>query len=231
MIRLIKNLLSPQKYEFIHIGKCGGGSSITSMKRTGKYPNMTNVHIRKPIYNPKCLYFIAARDPIARCISAFNWRYRLVVDTEKQKNRFSGEYEILKRYETLTNLAEALYTDGQLNTEAAEHFRSIHHLQQDISHYLSDFLKVCKKEQILGVLMTETLSEDIERLFGCAKEEQAIKHSNKKGYSTQLSSKAKQNLVQFIKGDYEQLRTLYQWGFIKKDLAERIFSNANLQLN
>ena len=38
-------------------------------------------------------YIIIARGPISRVISAFNWRYKLVVESKSQKNK---SYELLK---------------------------------------------------------------------------------------------------------------------------------------
>ena len=36
-----------------------------------------------------------------------------------QKNRFDGEWEILKKYKTLDAIAESLYIDGELNQKVA----------------------------------------------------------------------------------------------------------------
>ena len=56
-------------------------------------------------------YIIIVRGPISRAISAFYWRYKLVVQTGEQRNRFPGEFEILQKYQTLNRIAENLYDE------------------------------------------------------------------------------------------------------------------------
>lgn len=53
-------------------------------------------------------YVIVLRNPIKRFISAFNWRYKLVIDDKTQTNRFIGEKEILEHYNCVNNLAEKI---------------------------------------------------------------------------------------------------------------------------
>ena len=55
--------------------------------------------------------------------------------------RFENEYQILKKYKTLNNLAESLYSDKVLNLKAAKEFKMIHHLNEDIAYYTSELLK------------------------------------------------------------------------------------------
>ncbi|MEM8844627.1 MAG: hypothetical protein AAGB35_06235, partial [Pseudomonadota bacterium] len=93
----------------IHIGKCGGKSVKNGTKNAEKNFVNHKVHLKKPVYRKDLKYIIIARGPIDRLNSAFKWRYKLVVTDGTQKDKYKGEYEILKKYKTLNNIAEALY--------------------------------------------------------------------------------------------------------------------------
>ena len=49
---------------------------------------------------------IVIRNPIDRFISAFNWRYKLVVLDKTQEERFVGEKNTLIKYSRVNNLSE-----------------------------------------------------------------------------------------------------------------------------
>jgi hypothetical protein len=213
----------------IHIGKCGGSSLRKAILSSSRYKDIEIVHIKKPIYKQDFNYYIVARDPIQRCISAFNWRYKLVVEEEKQKNRFANEYEVLKKYENLNNLCEKLYNDNEEpNKESIIEFETIHHLKERISFYLSDFLKVCQKDQIKGVLMQETLAKDLETIFSIPSSVIGSEKRNNVPSKSFLSPKAYQNLVRFLEADYHCLVTLYDYGLIQNDLMKKILHNQNV---
>lgn len=59
----------------IHVGKSGGTSLRTALKETELGAHMHVVHIRKPPIRSNLSYYIVARGPISRAISAFNWRH------------------------------------------------------------------------------------------------------------------------------------------------------------
>ena len=82
----------------IHIGKCGGSTLKAAIMKTYNDFPFDIVHIEKPFFKSKNKYIIIARGPISRVISAFNWRYKLVVETEIQKNRFKDEHKTLVKY-------------------------------------------------------------------------------------------------------------------------------------
>jgi len=172
-------------------------------------------------------YYIVARDPIERCISAFNWRYKLVVTDEVQKARFTGEFDILTKYKTLNGLAEELYdASGSLNALAAKNFESIHHLYERISFYLEDFLQNCPVERIKGVFMQETLNDDIEKYLGVPKNNVQNIHENVVSMGHDLSPLGRKNLTRYIEKDYCCLFTLYNLGHIDKVVMQKIFNNA-----
>ena len=80
-----------------------------------------------------CDYLICLRNPISRAISAFEWRKKLVVSDPppNQATRFRGEYEVLRAYDSFSDLASKLYQeDTSLNEFVARDFQLIHHLVQ-----------------------------------------------------------------------------------------------------
>ncbi|MEP5760554.1 MAG: sulfotransferase family 2 domain-containing protein [Litoreibacter sp.] len=198
---------------YIHIGKCGGASLWQAIQDSDQLRTQFNkfvrVHVTKPPILKKARYIIVIRNPIKRAISAFNWRYKLVVNEGEQKNRYPGEYAILRKYTTLNNLAENLYVDGELDPTVAQEFRKIHHFKQDISFYLNDLLKVVRKEQIHYVLATETLNEDAEKLLGVTQMAKEHEHANKVADANKnLSDLAYANLKRFLTDDYRAIETL-----------------------
>ena len=215
----------------IHIGKCGGSSLRKAILSSDVYKNIEIVHIKKPVYTHNVNYYIVARDPIKRAISAFNWRYKLVVEEEreKQKYRFENEYEILNKYKNLNNLCEKLYNDnGEPDQASIIEFETIHHLKERISFYLSDFLDVCPKDQIKGVLMQETLTQDLEKIFSIPSAVMGSEKQNKVPSKSFLSPKAHRNLVRFLEADYLCLIKLYDYGFIQNDVMKDILHDRDL---
>ena len=225
--RLKKKIrLRKQNNSLIHIGKCGG-SSLRNAIKTSCLVNIKEViHITKPAYVTGKSYYIVARDPVSRCISAFNWRYKLVVEDQSQKNRFKGEYKILSKYEELNKLAEKLYsTVGELESSVASDFEGIHHFHERISFYLKDFLLECPPENIKGVFMQETLNADIERYLGVLSKDVGSKKLNKRSKGNDLSLLGERNLKRYLQDDYNCLISLYHLGHIKKEVIQEILGN------
>lgn len=202
---------------YVHIGKCGGASLWEAIQSSSiiehLFGSVVKIHVAKPPIKRKSRYLFVVRNPIDRAISAFNWRYKIVVTDEAQKNRFDGEYGILLKYGTLNNLAEALYTDGILDVSVATDFRNIHHLKEDISFYLSEVILALSKDQIFSVLITEFLDSDIERILDVKRIEKI--HENRVSTETSkmfLTDNARQNLRKFLSDDYDvivRLNKLY----------------------
>lgn len=222
--KVIKNYLEQRKHKnvLIHIGKCGGSTLRSAVKSSKKVSITGVVHIKKPFYFKHQNYYIVIRDPISRCVSAFNWRYRLVVKDESQRERFLGEYDVLKKYQSLNDLAESLYTEnGDIDLNASNDFNKIHHLKECISYYLYEFLKLCPPQKIKGVFFQESLSKDIKDIL----DEESIKKDkeNKEGFSNYLSKKAKENLFKYLVEDYQCILKLYSFGLIEKDRLYEYF--------
>jgi len=199
---------------YIHIGKCGGLSLNQAINQSeiikNKFTKITKIHLSKPPILKKARYLIVVRNPIRRSLSAFNWRYKHVVEGSLEKGNFIGDQKVLKKYGSLNNLAECLYDDGNLNINVAKEFKTIRHLKEDISYYLRDLLNKIKKEQIFCVFITENLSDDISKYLEVKKmlninENSINTHSNKK----HLSDKAYRNLKIFLNEEFEIIEKLF----------------------
>lgn len=206
----------------IHIGKCGGttvkGAIAQSSLLAKKFESIEKIHIRKPKYSRYDHYLIIIRHPIDRALSAFNWRHHLVVDTEKQRSRFTGEWEILKKYSTLSSISEHLYKAETLDPsdQVASEFKTIHHLKEDISFYLGEILENLNPEQVYGIVKQHSLTEDCHRLFGS---DIAVGHGKNHGVSVDparkvLSAAAKKNLRRFLHQDFACILKLYNLGLL-----------------
>lgn len=198
---------------FIHIGKCGGSSLWDAINNSSlvrkQFTRLHKVHMGKPPILEKSKYLIVIRNPISRAVSAFNWRYKLVVEDEVQRHRFEGEWKILSKYKTLNTMAEALYKNDELNEKVAREFQSIHHLKENIGFYLQDLLEHLTPEQLFGVLSTETLSEDVRHQLGVTSLKRTYENgkyvNNDKMY---LSELAYENLRKYLLADYQCLEKL-----------------------
>lgn len=198
---------------YVHIGKCGGGSlwrairSSKSVKRA--FHDVVRVHMAQPPILENAKYLIVVRNPIERTVSAFNWRYNIVVENGGSENMI-GESQSLTKYKTINNLAESLYDDsGELNKEAVEAFYSIDHMKQNIEFYLSDLLDQIDKEQIFALVTTELLDQDIE-LYLSFKNKYRVHQSRPTQNSDKLplSDLARRNLYNFSKNEYATLHKL-----------------------
>ena len=206
-------LINPKTLVYIHIGKCGGRTLDTALRNSSivksKFSSVFRIHIMKPVIMKNVSYAIVVRNPIQRAISAFNFRYKLVVNDGTHKNQFDGEYEILKKYETLNSLCESLYTDGVLNSDVSGEFKKIHHLKENISFYLKPLLDKISPTQLFAVFATETLNEDIANILNINNE--LYIHQNSKNVSNDkkfLSKKAYNNLKRYLADDYLYLSKL-----------------------
>ena len=207
----------------IHIGKSGGSTVRVEIKKSQllleKYNDIFFTHGFKPIYRRSDDYLIVIRNPLSRAISAFNWRYHLVVETEKKKGFKKGEWEVLKKYDTLSNLAESIYSEsGHINRSALNEFRLIPHLYEDISFYLSDLLPRLLPAQVYGVIKTHSIQSDCSELLGSG----LIGHEKKHGTSDQtglrncLTSKARANLKRLMYKDFQCITQMWCMGMLSK---------------
>ncbi|MEY8847710.1 sulfotransferase family 2 domain-containing protein [Psychroserpens sp. XS_ASV72] len=191
---------------FVHIGKCGGSSVLDEFKKRNM--KFQEKHVAAFKFRKKKKYCIIIRNPISRFVSAFNWRYKLVVEDEVQKDMFEGEHTLLKTYKNVNDLAENIYDEnGNLVLDFKSDAYYIHHIKEDIDFYIGNLLKKCKKKHIMAVLATETLSDDLERHFGIS----LNSHLKKNKKDKYLSPLALKNLTRYLEKDFaciERLNTL-----------------------
>lgn len=212
----------------IHIGKCGGRTVVNAIGDSPvirrEFLLVQHTHVRKPSYNAKNRYLFVVRNPVTRAISAYNWRHRLVVEHGGGRGRFPGEYEVLSKYETLENHADALYDDdGTPNEEAAREMRIVHHMREDIAFYLEDAFGVIGPDQVFAVLCQETLNRDLENFLGVSNPVHF--HGNAKRTDAArltLSDGARAKLVRFLAEDYRCLEKLNALHPIAPDAYEQL---------
>ncbi len=189
------------KFVFVHLGKTGG-SSVISMLKKHKF-NFEIVHIQQVKFDPLKKYVLLIRNPIKRFVSAFNWRYFLLVDDICKKNwSFStkpatrNEILLLKKYKTPNNLAENI-----ANFDYEKDY--IHHINENYEFYFQEFFLSHSQFsfQNIFVMNTESLQEDFQKLFGI--NEQLSREKNNPNYNCVLSLKAVENLNMFLHKDIE----------------------------
>ncbi len=189
----------------IHVGKSGGASVRAALQDSDIAGTLFPVHTIQPPIRDDLKYIILTRNPLVRAISAFNWRRRLVMTDRKQRDRFPGEFEVLQRYGNIDALGNALYdNEGIPNPAAHDDTRTIHHLREDISFYLTELLERCDPNQILAVLMQENLDSDILRVFGVQNRHFVHDNTSMRHVST-ISDRARRNLMRCLHRDYEAL--------------------------
>lgn len=195
-------------FTIIHIGKCGGSTVTSELKNHNIKFDI--VHCRKVNYDSNKKYIIIIRNPIKRFISAFNWRYKLVCDTKEQEARFKGEKQILNKYKNVQNLIKDLEKNKDLLDE-----NYIHHIREDINYYLGEFLKKCKNDQILGVICTETLNDDLKMFFNIDVTKKDKDNSN---YQPTILLDSEYNVLKnYLQKDYKCIERLFNMGCITND--------------
>lgn len=206
---------------FVHVGKCGGSTVEAAIGRSSFKNQTHSVHLRPAPHLPRMKYLLVVRNPVERVLSAFNWRYRLVVEESLQETRFPGERKVLEKYRSLNALAEGLYVDGLLNPVVASDFQKIHHVAEGFDYHLREVLDCCRPDQIIGVLMQETLDEDLLRVLGVSSELRE-KDNSSSSRDRSLNERALSNLRRFLCKDYTVLLQLYLLGLISKERFDRL---------
>ena len=235
LCRFVEGLLpysrSKKKLHLIHIGKCAGTSirkKILASEKTSCYSEVIVTHVVRPIYSSRDDHVLLLRGPISRSLSAFNWRYYLVVEQGKQSNRFRGEKNILLKYQNLNALAESLYLkDGRLNRKVCGEYNSIHHLRESISYYLTPQFFDLDPFRLLGVICQNDLQSCCTDVLGISEIPQINRYGGKYSVSIEnsLSKVAQANLRKFLKSDYAAIAKLYAMGYLSSDNFEILMQN------
>ena len=183
-------MINSDKFTFIHIGKCGGSTIRTTLANNNI--NFDKLHVYD-MEGFKCQsdkkYLIVLRNPVERFVSAFYWRKYLV--SEKQKNRFDGEYEFFQKFATIEDLIQ--------NDISILQKQYVHHIKEDMHHYLGDFVNQCDPTNIIGIICTEILNKDFERIFNIKVQGHEKDNSKRK---TELKEEDHKIVKQYLHKDY-----------------------------
>ena len=184
-----------------------------------RFRRVRKVHVERPRLRAGQHYLLVIRNPVSRAISAFNWRHHLVMQTEKQKDRFPGEWEILNKYKTLNALAERLYEDGIPNESVLREFRTIHHLRESIAFYLGEFPERVNPKRIFAVFCAEFLDQEVEDVLQVPGAPRIHENASKQPEeNTRLSDVGRANLARVLEEDYRVVEWLCE---VKKLPAEK----------
>lgn len=203
-------ILDSEKFILIHIGKCGGSSIRNELKKNNYKFILKHVKQANKInFNKHKNYVILIRNPIKRFISAYNWRYQLLINDKKQENRFDNEKETLIKTKNINNLIKILKEDI--------HFLDnnyIHHIKENIESYLGKLLQKCLSKNILAVICAETLEEDLKDHFNI---DLKTHKRNNKNNKTELNSEEYNFLKNYLKNEYKCIDKLYELNCIDKN--------------
>lgn len=214
-LNLTMPILSPDTpFHLVHVGKCGGGSIASELRAAGF--RFEHFHMQRPVAHPETRYLILARDPVARFVSAFNWRKHLYSTGVLPRANSTGplselrhraEREFLFQFETANTLAEQLGADGTTKVSSASLLLAlINHVPQGFDWYLGHLLEQIEPGQIAGVICTESLSGDFEHLFGFLPKQEI--HRLNSSASTQVSEEGRANLAKEFHREYALLNKL-----------------------
>ena len=220
-------------FTFVHIGKCGGSTVRTILKKnkykfntihTKQFKNYNgdNVKINEVKFSKDYKYLITIRNPIERFISAFKWRYNrnFIAKDQRRKN----EIKIFNKYKTLENLINNLKENKNLINGNFGSDNHIGHLKEDINYYLGSILDNCNKNDIIGVICTETLDKDIQNILNIKFKKKTIKCKDTKKIDfngiDKISENARKILKDYLKKDYECIDKLYKMKLISKEQYE-----------
>jgi hypothetical protein len=202
------------QFNLIHVGKCGG-STVEQELRARNFI-FDHYHLRRPVYEQGQSYVILVRDPIARFVSAFNWRYHLLSEKitrpgykidpmADMKHRF--ELEFLSQFKNVNAFAEQLVRPVKFDVSPLTTMLSlVGHVTQGFAWYLGDLLDNMQPRQLAGIITTERLADDVEVLFGFRPEEERNRHYPARG--TYLSAQGRANLVREFEAEYRALHHL-----------------------
>jgi len=201
-------------FDLIHVGKCGGTSVAQELRARGF--RFEHVHLRRPRAESGRRYVVMARDPVARFVSAFNWRRGLMDEHRLSAARSAdpiarlrrrAEGEFLALFENVNDLAERLVLNGSHEVSPlATMMQLIGHVPQGFAWYLGGLLEQIQPEQLAGVTTTERLADDVAALFGF----QLTLERNRRPESsdTNLSEVGRANLAREFAAEYQALDRL-----------------------
>lgn len=207
----------------IHVGKTGGSYLKRVLNMLGADPRQATMFphtmtVPKALEKfPESRVVFAVREPLSLFVSGFNTRLR------KGKPLYNAEWSdteaiSFRIFATPNALAEALDSEDQCMKACAEFaMHSIFHVNRSLKHYLGSagYLEEVKS-RIAFILDQKTLDDDIARyvtrLDLDAGKVSAIsgtqsRHETPPGYQTELSPRARANLLAWYAEDIK----IFEW--------------------
>lgn len=205
-------ITSDTSFDLVQVGKCGGISAVTELRGAGF--RFDHVHLRRPEYGPERRYVVLVRDPVARFVSAFNWRRHLLAegslnspDEPLGRLRHETERALLTAFADVISFAEALVPKpGYEVSPAMTMMQVIGHVPQGFSWYLDGLLRRIEPGQLLGVVQMERFAADIEHLFRFTPTVRRNAHAG--SVTPPLSPLGLANLTRVLAPEYETLGEL-----------------------
>ncbi|MFM8414428.1 MAG: hypothetical protein ACKOCX_06860 [Planctomycetota bacterium] len=207
--------LAPETpFDLVHVGKCGGSTIVEELRARGF--RFEHVHMRRPVVEAARRYVVLVRDPVARFVSAFNWRKHLLDNdllpaARKQdpiaQLRHRSEREFLAQFESVNAFAERLVQPELYDVSPMSTLMSlIGHAPQGFEWYLGDLVGRIQPSQLFGVICTERLADDCEVVFGFRPTAERNRLSGSQG--AVLSPEGRSNLARQFEPEYRTLSRL-----------------------
>ena len=139
--------------------------------------------------------------------------------TNNIRRRGTGKSSILpeKRLFNKYNDIEQFCIDLKDNPYILEDYDVISHMNKDIHHYLKNIIDECPKNQILGIITTDTMKDDLKKIFGGdvdLNDDTHLKNNGNRGYNTTLSNESYETLKNYLRKDYIIIDKMYEYGWI-----------------
>lgn len=200
-------------FVLVHVGKCGGTSAVEELRERGY--RCKHVHLCRPEADPAGRYVILVRDPIARTVSAFNWRRQLFAagflptdgDDPVARLRHAAEHDFLSQFKSVNEFAERLeFHNGREISPMATMMQLIGHVPHGFAWHLDGLLRRIEPRQLAGIIATERFAEDFERVFGFLPVAWRNRHDG--SGIIELSARGREHLARVLAPEYETLAAL-----------------------
>jgi len=202
------------EFDLVHVGKCAGGTVASALRQAGY--SFQQVHMRRPEVSRSRSYVVLVRDPVARFVSAFNWRrHRLSHDINRHdaqrdpiwRLKHQSEWAFVSMFESAGALAEQLVAGPGFDVSPAiELTNLIGHVRHGFAWYLGHLLGEIEPSQLLAVVCQERLEQDLLATFGIRPA--VSRHHDYPRLSEELSPLARANLATFLSDEYRTLERL-----------------------
>lgn len=208
-------MIAPETaFDLVHVGKCGGGTVVQELGPRGY--RFEQFHLRRPVAAAGRRFVVLVRDPVARFVSAYNWRSHVMRDDSLpgfrspnpvERLRHETERMFLALFPDVNAFAESIAAHGAWDVSPGTTLMQlIGHVPQGFGWYLDELLDRIDPGQLLGVIATERFADDFEALFGFRPT--ASRHRNDAPLSKTLSPAGRANLVRQFAGEYRTLARL-----------------------